>query len=214
MCFFILFQAAKAIRVASIGGDASEKVPFVGSSIIRFWGQRGLEASFPGLPVSNRGVGGWQTQDVLDHFERVTGCAPGRAPPKLIVYYCGSNDLLRGHGPRETAARVREFAERLPQETRLIIISSLRSPDRASWALAPGRRVFVDVNCVLEGHSPYFRWDGIHLTSAGYAAMASVLRPVVEQEWAAAAAGGSVAARPAPVAALDAAGGATQLATV
>ena len=42
------------------------------------------------------------------------------------------------------------------------------------------------MNPILEGCPEYFRWDGIHLTSAGYEALAGVLKPVVEREWAAA----------------------------
>ena len=83
------------------------------------------------LPVLNRAFGGSRTGDQLFRFEQVV--LPYR--PKVIVYYCGSNDIkaTAADAPEVIFGRFREFSERVRKElpgTRLIFVSSTRSPDR------------------------------------------------------------------------------------
>jgi lysophospholipase L1-like esterase len=178
-------------------------IVFVGSSIFRQWTT--VPEQMAPLPVLNRAFGGSRTGDQLARFDQViTPYAP-----KVIVYYCGSNDLKAGavaEDPAAIFARFRAFSERvqatLPQ-TRIIFVSSTRSPDRvARWeqvdhynALARAycattpNRLFVDVNPALvdaAGHPrlDLYKEDKLHFHPPAYVEFTRVIRPVLEQVWA------------------------------
>jgi len=178
-------------------------IVFVGSSIFRQW--TSVPEQMAPLPVLNRAFGGSRTGDQLARFDQViTPYAP-----KVIVYYCGSNDLKAGavaEDPAAIFARFRAFSERvqatLPQ-TRIIFVSSTRSPDRvARWeqvdhynALARAycattpNRLFVDVNPALvdaAGHPrlDLYKEDKLHFHPPAYVEFTRVIRPVLERVWA------------------------------
>lgn len=195
---FKAFAAADRERPPVPGG-----ILFVGSSIFRQWTD--VAAAFAPLPVLNRAFGGSRTGDQLARFEQVV--PPYR--PKVIVYYCGSNDLKAGDKVEDPAAifgRFRAFAERvrtLQPGTRLIFVSSTRSPDRVSrWeqvdhynalvraycAATPGC-TFVDVNPALvdaEGKPrlELYKNDKLHFHPPAYVEFAARIRPVLERVWA------------------------------
>ena len=104
-------------------------IVFAGSSLFRLW--TNVTVHMAPLPVRNRAFGGSRTGDQLDYFEQVvTPCAP-----RVVVYYCGSNDLKAGDEPEAIFDRFRAFSERLRREfpnTRLLFVSATRSPDRAA----------------------------------------------------------------------------------
>ena len=85
---------------------------FIGSSIFRLWTQLG-EQMAP-LPVYNRAFGGSVTQDLLDRVDQIV--IPYR--PRIIVYYCGSNDVNAGEPAGAIIARTKLFLkivnEKLP----------------------------------------------------------------------------------------------------
>ncbi|MFM7817742.1 MAG: alpha/beta fold hydrolase, partial [Verrucomicrobiota bacterium] len=172
---------------------------FVGSSIFREWTQ--VATAMAPLPVLNRAFGGSKTQDQLDRFDQVV--TPHR--PRIVVYYCGSNDLKAGDDPGAIFERFKSFSERLHRQSpdcHLIAVSSTRSPDRvpiwdrvdqynglvrAHCATTP-RHTFVDLNPTLvdaEGRPrlDFFRDDKLHLHPAAYEAFAKVLRPVLQKVW-------------------------------
>ena len=59
----------------------------VGSSIFRLWAD--VAEQMAPLPVLNRAFGGSRVADQLARFDQLV---PTYAP-KIIVYYCGSNDI-------------------------------------------------------------------------------------------------------------------------
>lgn len=63
---------------------------FVGSSTIAYWNN--LEQEFAPMPVLNAAFAGSSTSQVNAHFSRLVK----RNNPSVIVYYCGTNDLLAG----------------------------------------------------------------------------------------------------------------------
>ena len=155
---FVAFAA-----VDRAAAPAKGKILFVGSSIFRKWTT--VAEQMAPLPVLNRAFGGSRTKDQLERFEQVV---PPYAP-KVIVYYCGSNDLNAGKVVEDPAAiftRFREWSQRVraaAPATRIIFVSSTRSPDRvprweqvdhynalvrAYCAATPGH-TFVDVNPAL-----------------------------------------------------------------
>lgn len=178
------------------------KILFVGSSIFRRWTT--VTEQMAPLPVLNRAFGGSRTPDLLARFDQlVTPYAP-----KVIVYYCGSNDLKAGETVEDPAAifgRFREFSERvraaLPA-TRIVYVSSTRSPDRVErWeqvdhynalvhaycAATPGH-TFVDVNPALVDQDGRPRLelyveDKLHFQAPAYVEFTRVIRPVLERVW-------------------------------
>ncbi|PHX86803.1 MAG: hypothetical protein CK538_01755 [Opitutia bacterium] len=178
-------------------------IVFVGSSIFRQWTT--VPEQMAPLPVLNRAFGGSRTGDQLARFDQVV--TP--YAPKVIVYYCGSNDLKAGAVAEDPAAifsRFRAFSERvqatLPQ-TRIIFVSSTRSPDRVgrweqvdhynalarAYCSATPHRFFVDINPALvdaAGHPrlDLYKEDKLHFHPPTYVEFTRIIRPVLEKVWA------------------------------
>ena len=172
---------------------------FVGSSIFREWTH--VPTAMAPLPVLNRAFGGSKTHEQLDRFDQVV--TPHG--PRVVVYYCGSNDLKAGEDPQAIFGRFKAFSERLEQEFPhcfLIAVSSTRSPDRVPiWervdqynglvrahCAATPRHAFVDINPALvdaEGKPrlDLYRDDKLHLHPPAYEAFTKILRPVLENVW-------------------------------
>lgn len=195
---FQAFAAADARETPKPGG-----ILMVGSSIFRRWTDA-PEMLAP-LPVLNRAFGGSRTGDLLDRFEQLV---PPYAP-RIIVYYCGSNDLNAGEVTEDPAAifaRFRTFSERVrarAPETRMVFVSSTRSPDRvARWThvdhynalvraycAATPHHTFVDINPALvdsQGRPrlELYLSDLLHFHPPAYSEFAAVLKPVLTKLWA------------------------------
>jgi len=179
------------------------KILFVGSSIFRKWTT--VAEQMAPLPVLNRAFGGSRTPDQLARFSQVV--TP--YAPKVIVYYCGSNDLKAGAVVEDPAAifsRFREFSERVravQPGTRIIFVSSTRSPDRVErWeqvdhynalvraycAVTP-HHTFVDVNPALvdrDGHPrlDLYVADKLHFHPPAYVEFTRIIKPVLARVWA------------------------------
>lgn len=178
-------------------------IVFVGSSIFRYWTT--LPEQMAPLPVLNRAFGGSRTGDQLARFDQVV--TP--YAPRVIVYYCGSNDLKAGEvveDPAAIFARFRVFCERveaaLPR-TSVIFVSSTRSPDRvARWeqvdhynalarayCAATPDRFFVDVNPALVDAAgnprlELYKEDKLHFHPTAYVEFTRIIRPILERVWA------------------------------
>lgn len=176
---------------------------FVGSSIFRKWAS--VAEQMAPLPVLNRAFGGSRTPDQLARFDQLVP----RYAPKVVVYYCGSNDLKAGATPEDPAAifaRFREFSERVREKfpaTRLIFVSSTRSPDRVerwehvdhynalvrAYCAATPHHTFVDVNPALvdrDGHPrlELYLADKLHFEPPAYVAFTAIIKPVLARVWA------------------------------
>jgi lysophospholipase L1-like esterase len=185
------FEAADHERPPQPGG-----MVFYGSSTMRMWD---TAASFPDLPVANRGFGGSQMQDAAHFVERVV--LPHQ--PRVVVVYAGSNDLAQGRTPCEIQAAFVELATKvhaaLP-ETQVVFLSI--KPTTARWHLIHRIRAvnaLVEATCIdtpetrfLNVHPAfltaagepdpqYLADDGLHLTRSGYAHLTEQVRPVLEE---------------------------------
>lgn len=194
---FAEFAAADRAVPPARGG-----ILFVGSSIFRQWTT--VAEQMAPLPVLNRAFGGSRTADQLARFDQLI---PTYAP-KVIVYYCGSNDLKAGATPEDPAAifaRFREFSERVRSTlpaTRLLFVSATRSPDRvARWeqvdhynalarayCTATPRHTFVDINPALVNRDgrprlELYKDDKLHFHPPAYVAFTKIIRPVLEEAW-------------------------------
>ncbi|MFM7752456.1 MAG: GDSL-type esterase/lipase family protein, partial [Opitutaceae bacterium] len=113
--------------------DAAKPFPkggilFVGSSTFRQWTT--VADQMAPLPVLNRAFGGSRTGDQLARFDQLVP----RYAPRIVVYYCGSNDLNAkdADAPPVIFARFKEFSDRVRRwspETRVVYVTSTRSPD-------------------------------------------------------------------------------------
>jgi lysophospholipase L1-like esterase len=177
----------------------SRSILFVGSSIFRLW--KGLKEQMAPLPVFNRAFGGSQTHEILAYMDRIV--LPYR--PKVIVYYCGSNDINANVTPEQIAGNFREFVERVRKqlpETRLLYVSINKAPQKMDrWAqvdLANGlvrdycARVkglrYIDVNPALfdaagQPRMELYLPDRLHFLDPAYVEFTRIIRPVVAETW-------------------------------
>ena len=175
---------------------ASGAVLFVGSSSIRLWATRNC---FPDFAVINRGFGGSQISDVNYFLERVVL----KYKPRLIVFYCGDNDINAKKSPEQVFADYQEFVSRVHADlpkTKIIYISI--KPSGARWNLWPKMKqanemiqsfsvenkhlYYADgAACLLtekgEPDDSLFVKDRLHLNEKGYAKWKTVLMPVLQE---------------------------------
>ena len=173
-------------------------VLFIGSSSIRLW--KTLATDFPGQSVTNRGFGGSQIREVTAFVPRIV--LPYR--PRLIVFYCGSNDIASG--ARDTAgvledyrAFVRTVHDALP-ETRVLFVSIAPNPARwhlraqfrqanaliGAYTKTDPRLGYVDVwihmvNRAGRPRPELFVEDRLHMNTKGYAIWRRVIGPRLRQ---------------------------------
>jgi hypothetical protein len=183
-----------------------EGILFIGSSIFRQW--TNVTGHMAPLPVFNRAFGGSRTWEVLHYMDQVV--LPYR--PRLIVYYCGSNDINAGEKAPAIVARFGEFAAkvhaRLP-DTRVLFVSVLKAPQkRNEWATVEAvndsvkamlpsmpHLGYIELNPVVfnasgEPRMELYRPDGLHYHPPAYDEFAAVIRPEVEKAWAVVSASG------------------------
>lgn len=172
---------------------------FIGSSIFRLWTD--LEKQMAPLPVFNRAFGGSRTWEVLAYMDRLV--LPHK--PKVVVYYCGSNDVNAGEPADAIVQRTREFIDRvhaaLPA-TKIVYFSINRSLDkRDKWAVVDAVNVsmkllstktpwltYVESNTALftaagEPRAELYLPDGLHFKPPAYELFTDILKPVVTSTW-------------------------------
>jgi lysophospholipase L1-like esterase len=182
--------AAPAVRAAPSG-----PIVFVGSSIFHRW--TALASQMAPLPIVNLAFDGAQTGDMLRLVD--SRVVPYR--PRVVAYYCGSNDVDAGDGAEEIFDRVRQFMVRtrtaLP-DVRVVFVSVIRAPEKQSrWTVVDdvNRRVqayaaaakgieFVDVNPIVftaDGvpRLDLYLSDQLHFRPKAYEAFAAALKPVL-----------------------------------
>jgi lysophospholipase L1-like esterase len=183
------------------GGElrAQEKGPivFVGSSIFHRWTQ--LTAQMDPLPVVNIAFDG----AVTDDWNRMIDFRVLPLKPKVVVYYCGSNDVDLGEPAGMIVKRIQLFVDRVTKAlpgTRVVFVSVIRAPEkRDRFEVVDGinaqmRKLaernpgvqFVDVNPGLEHadaspRAELFMNDQLHLRPAAYEILAKMLKPVLTE---------------------------------
>lgn len=187
------------LREDSVKPPPKNAVLFIGSSIFRQW--KNLKEQMAPLPAYNRAFGGSRTMDVLDAMDKIV--LPYE--PKIIVYYCGSNDVNAGNPAIDIFGRFRQFAEkaqaRLPG-TKIFYVSINRAPQKMDrWGVVdsvnelakryciPERNMgFIDVNPALfdkEGNPrvDLYRDDKLHFKDPAYVEFTRIIKPVIERAW-------------------------------
>ena len=168
---------------------------FTGSSSIRMW--KSLTTDFPDRKVLNRGFGGSHISDVLHYFDVVVA----RHKPKVIVLYCGENDLWSGKPPKQVFTDFLEFVRRvhaLDSKIKIHYLAAKPSPKRMSkWDIyqtcnrlianhsAKDKRLhFVDISKVMLGKNgqplpDIWLKDKLHMNASGYARWTKLLSPIL-----------------------------------
>ena len=178
---------------------AQDKGPilFVGSSIFHRWTH--LHAQMAPLPVANIAFDGAQTDD----WNRLIDSRVLPLKPKVVAYYCGSNDVDAGEPANVIVSRILQFIDRVTTalpETRIIFMSVNKAPEKRDrwdvvdevnrqiqkYAEKNPRIEFVDVNPVLfnaDGTSrlELFMNDRLHLRPPAYEQFAKILQPVLTE---------------------------------
>ena len=167
-----------------------DAVLFVGSSSIRMW--RSAE-SFPDLPVINRGFGGAHVSDVNHFVDQVAL----KYRPRVVVFYCGDNDIADGKSPEQVLADFKQFVATVQQrfpDTRIIYLPI--KPSLLRWEKWPQMReanvlirqladkdaqvTYVDTATPMLGadgqpRKELFLGDGLHMNAAGYQLWSGIL---------------------------------------
>jgi len=198
--------AARAQESGSVSayGTASPEhggIVFTGSSIFRFWTH--LTDQMAPLPVLNRAIAGTVTQDMLNGIGRLV--LPYQ--PRIVVYYCGSNDISSGDDAAPIVERTKRFIQILHEKspnTFFFYTSIQKAPEkRARWEVveAVNREMqrysreaanvgYIDINSILfdsanNVRENLFLPDGLHFRpeSTAYLEFSQIVKPVLIKAW-------------------------------
>jgi lysophospholipase L1-like esterase len=171
---------------------------FYGSSSIRLWGVDRLARHMSPIQTLNHGIGGSTAEQCLYRYPELV--KPYN--PKLMVWYCGTNDIALGYTPEEAFAlslRVFKWADHDFPGVKLIILSMMHNHSRAHLydkmleldallrqyaSTSEGVRhidlidpLCHDIRGRIRGE--VFMEDQLHLNDKGYEILADLVRPVV-----------------------------------
>jgi lysophospholipase L1-like esterase len=206
----LLASAGLAIALAQDAGSGPEYkaasperggIVFTGSSIFRFWTH--LTDQMAPLPVLNRAIAGTVTQDMLSRIGQLV--LPYQ--PRIVVYYCGSNDISAGEDAGPIMERTKRFIHILHEKsptTFFYYTSIQKAPEkRARWDVveAVNREMerysreavnvgYIDLNPVLfDGRNNVrenlFLPDGLHFRpdSTAYPEFSQIVKPILTRAW-------------------------------
>jgi lysophospholipase L1-like esterase len=193
----VLVIAVAIALATTLAVSAAESGPivFVGSSIFHRW--TALSTQMAPLPIVNIAFDGAETGDMLRLVE--SRVVPYK--PRVVAYYCGSNDVDAGENAEAIVDRIRQFMVRvrtaLP-DVRIVFVSVIRAPEKQNrWDVVDdvNRRVrayvagtkgieFVDVNPLVftaDGMPRFdlYLSDQLHFRPKAYEAFAAVIKPVL-----------------------------------
>jgi lysophospholipase L1-like esterase len=176
-----------------------EGILFIGSSIFRQW--TNVKEHMAPLPVFNRAFGGSRTWEILHYMDRIV--LPYQ--PRIIVFYCGSNDINAGEKAPAIVARFQEFVARVHAQlpaTRIFFASVHKAPQkRDAWdvveavnanvqkiAAAEPLVDYVEMNPLLfdakgEPRMELYRPDGLHFHPPAYDEFARLIKPIISEAW-------------------------------
>jgi lysophospholipase L1-like esterase len=182
------FEAADRLNPPPKGA-----ILFVGSSSIRLWNT--LAKDFPNHKVINRGFGGSEMIDSVNHAYRIV--TPYE--PKMIVVYAGTNDIGNGKSGESIFADYKAFVAKVREKLPTTPIAYISiTPNPARWdkientkkanalikefsAKTPNLK-FIDVFPLMldEKGGPrneLYVADKLHMTPAGYALWTKAVEP-------------------------------------
>jgi lysophospholipase L1-like esterase len=184
------FEEQDKVSRPSPGG-----IVFVGSSSIRLWD---LTKAFPKLPVLNRGFGGSEISDSVQHVDLLVI----RHKPRVVIFYAGDNDIANKKTPATVAGDFRSFVGKIhaalpqmrvafigikPSIQRWALIAKVREANALvrKFAETDERLAFVDVDGPMLGwdekpRKDLFVDDGLHLSPKGYELWNALVSPFLQ----------------------------------
>ena len=176
----------------------ADAILFAGSSSIRLWK---THTAFPELPIINRGFGGAHISDMLHYYQETIKVYS----PRVIVFYCGDNDIAAGKSVSQVLADYIEFITKIKTDFPAILLIYLPiKPSISRWDKWPemdelnqqikrfntsdSNLFYVDTATpmLVNGEKPgpeLFLDDGLHLNQTGYALWAAVLTPIIHDAY-------------------------------
>jgi lysophospholipase L1-like esterase len=176
-------------------------IVFTGSSIFQFWTH--LSEQMAPLPVLNRAIAGTVTEDMLNRIGQLV--LPYQ--PRIVVYYCGSNDISSGQDAASIIGRTKRYIEILHEKspnTFFFYTSIQKAPEkRARWDVveAVNREMerysrealhvgYIDLNSVLfdsrnNVRENLFLPDQLHFRpdSSAYQEFSQIVKPILMKAW-------------------------------
>jgi lysophospholipase L1-like esterase len=199
-----LILAACSLPVIAQPGPASPEnggIVFTGSSIFQYWTH--LKEQMAPLPVLNRAIAGTVTGDMLNRIGQLVL----RYQPRIVVYYCGSNDISAGEEAAPIIERTKRYIELLHEKlpNAFFFYASInKAPEkRERWDVVDAvnremerysrqapRVGYIDLNAVLfDSHNrlreELFLPDGTHFRpdSSAYSEFAQLVKPILTRAW-------------------------------
>jgi lysophospholipase L1-like esterase len=176
-------------------------IVFTGSSIFQFWTH--LSEQMAPLPVLNRAIAGTVTQDMLNRIDRLVV----QYQPRIVVYYCGSNDISAGEDSTPIIERTKRYIQVLHEKLPGVFFfytAIQKAPEkRDRWDVVEkvnremerysheGVNVgYIDLNPVLfDTHNNLrdnlFLPDGLHFRpdSTAYQEFSKFMKPILKKAW-------------------------------
>ncbi len=169
---------------------------FAGSSSIRMWMSHD---AFPDLPIINRGFGGAHISDVNFFINDVVM----KYSPKIIVFYCGDNDIAGKKPPEQVVNDYKTLVETVHKQfpkTKFVYVPI--KPSIKRWDMWPTMETtnnmikeysetsktlfYVDIATPMFGKDgkpmqDLFLDDGLHLNEKGYELWNSIVGPLLKK---------------------------------
>jgi lysophospholipase L1-like esterase len=194
------YQSANAQLGPPKAGE--RRVVFMGNSITQGWAPL-FDSLFPGKPYVGRGISGQTTPQMLVRFRQDVIALK----PQVVVILGGTNDIAGNTGPstlemiEDNLASMTELAK--ANGIRVVIVSVLPAADYPwkrgiepapkiialnAWLkqyAASAGAVYLDLHSAMDdgrgGMRPELSGDGVHPNAVGYALMAKLTAPAIEQ---------------------------------
>jgi acyl-CoA thioesterase-1 len=194
------YQSANAQLGPPKAGE--RRVVFMGNSITQGWAPL-FDSLFPGKPYVGRGISGQTTPQMLVRFRQDVIALK----PQVVVILGGTNDIAGNTGPstlemiEDNLASMTELAK--TNGIRVVLVSVLPAADYPwkrgiepapkiialnAWLkqyAASAGAVYLDLHSAMDdGHGgmrPELSGDGVHPNAVGYALMARLTAPAIEQ---------------------------------
>jgi lysophospholipase L1-like esterase len=175
-----------------------DPIVFTGSSSIARWKELGQH--FPEFPVMNRGFGGSTLPEVNHYLDRVVLAYH----PKIVVLFCGGNDLAAKRTPEQVRDDFVTIADRIQKklpDTKLYYLSIHTPPGRVKLEAElrkanelikevcerPKNRRFVDIRDTMLGKdgqpNKELYVDPLHPTTSAYESWAARLTPILREDY-------------------------------
>jgi len=184
------------LAVVKLNPEPQNAIVFAGSSIFHFWTT--LVDDMAPLPVINQAFSGARMHSVFNAMDKLI--VPYN--PKIIVYYCGSNDINDGAESSDILFGFEKFVSAVRDKLPSIIVyfvSINKAPQKMdkwsviddsnekikNWCEKTDGFYFIEINLpfLIDGQPrpDLFLEDGLHFRPQAYVEFKKIIKPVIEK---------------------------------